>query len=46
MNAVITFMEPFPIGLPMTQASAVVLRRKAKGQSAESLPVVAGERGA
>jgi hypothetical protein len=36
-NAAITFTEPFPIGLIVTLISALILRKKPKGQSGESL---------
>jgi hypothetical protein len=35
-NAALTFLEPFPIGLAITLFSAVVLRRKAQSQPAQS----------
>ena len=35
-NAAFTFLEPFPVGLLITLASAAVLRRKAKSQTAQS----------
>jgi hypothetical protein len=41
MNAAITFIEPFPIGLLMTLVSAALLRKKTKGQPDERLPAVA-----
>ena len=34
LNAAMTFIEPFPIGLVITLISAVVLRRKARSQAA------------
>ena len=36
INAAMTFIEPFPIGLIMTLISAAVLRRKAGAQQAQS----------
>jgi len=36
LNAAITFIEPFPIGLAITLISAAVLRRKPKSQPAQS----------
>jgi hypothetical protein len=35
-NAVMTFIEPFPIGLVITMISAAVLRRKLQSQQAQS----------
>jgi Protein of unknown function (DUF4199) len=35
-NAAITFIEPFPVGLIITLASAAILRRKPKLQAAQS----------
>ncbi len=37
LNAAMTFLEPFPIGLVITLISAAVLRRKPKAQPAEAL---------
>jgi Protein of unknown function (DUF4199) len=40
INAAMTFIEPFPVGLVITLISAAVLRKKAQAQSAQSpLPV-------
>jgi Protein of unknown function (DUF4199) len=36
INAAITFVEPFPIGLAITLISAAVLRRKPQSQTARS----------
>ena len=36
LNAVMTFIEPFPIGLAITLISAAVLRKKAPSQPAQS----------
>ena len=36
INAAMTFIEPFPIGLAMTLISAAVLRRKPEAQQAQS----------
>jgi hypothetical protein len=36
LNAAMTFMEPFPIGLVITLISAAVLRRKAGAQAAQT----------
>jgi hypothetical protein len=36
MNAALTFLEPFPIGLVITLASAAVLRRKPKIHAAQA----------
>jgi hypothetical protein len=36
LNAAMTFIEPFPIGLVITLISATVLRRKAQSQPAQS----------
>jgi hypothetical protein len=36
LNAAMTFIEPFPIGLVITLISAAVLRRKAQSQPAQS----------
>jgi len=36
LNAAITFIEPFPIGLVMTLISAAALRRKPQSQAAQS----------
>jgi hypothetical protein len=36
LNALITFVEPFPIGLVITLISAAVLRRKPRSQPAQS----------
>src|SRR5438270_3933303 len=36
INAAITFIEPFPIGLVITLLSAAVLRRRSQSQPAES----------
>jgi hypothetical protein len=36
LNAAMTFIEPFPIGLAITLISAAVLRKKAQSQSAQS----------
>jgi hypothetical protein len=36
LNAAMTFIEPFPIGLVITLISAVVLRRKARSRAAQS----------
>jgi hypothetical protein len=36
LNAAMTFIEPFPIGLAITLVSAAVLRRKPQSQSAQS----------
>lgn len=36
LNAAMTFIEPFPIGLVMTLISAAVLRRKAQSQPEQS----------
>jgi hypothetical protein len=35
-NSLMTFIEPFPVGLAITLLSAVVLRKKAQSQSAQS----------
>ncbi len=40
INALYTFIEPFPVGLLITLVSAAILRRKPKAQSA-SLPATA-----
>ncbi len=40
INALYTFIEPFPVGLLITLLSAAILRRKARQQSA-SLPATA-----
>ena len=40
VNALYTFIEPFPVGLLITLISAAFLRRKPKSQSA-SLPATA-----
>jgi hypothetical protein len=37
LNAAMTFIEPFPIGLVITLISAAVLRRKPQSQPAQSL---------
>jgi hypothetical protein len=40
INAAMTFIEPFPIGLVITLISAAILRRKPQSQLAQSpLPV-------
>src|SRR5882762_2827464 len=40
LNAAMTFIEPFPVGLVITLVSAAVLRKKAQSQPAQSpLPV-------
>ena len=36
INAAMTFIEPFPIGLVITLISAAVLRRKPQAQAAQS----------
>jgi hypothetical protein len=36
LNAAMTFIEPFPIGLAITLISAAVLRKKAQSQPAQS----------
>ena len=36
LNAALTFIEPFPIGLVMTLISAAVLRKKSQSQPAQS----------
>lgn len=36
LNAAMTFIEPFPVGLVITLISAAVLRRKAGPQSAQT----------
>lgn len=36
LNAALTFIEPFPIGLVITLISAAVLRRKPRSQAAQS----------
>jgi E3 ubiquitin-protein ligase DOA10 len=36
LNAVLTFIEPFPIGLVITLISALVLRRKPQSQQEQS----------
>jgi hypothetical protein len=36
INAAMTFIEPFPVGLIITLVSALILRRKSKPQSGES----------
>jgi uncharacterized protein DUF4199 len=36
LNAAMTFIEPFPIGLVITLVSAVVLRRKPRSQPAQA----------
>jgi hypothetical protein len=36
VNVAMTFIEPFPVGLLITLISAVALRKKAKGQGAET----------
>jgi Protein of unknown function (DUF4199) len=36
LNAAMTFIEPFPIGLVITLISAAVLRRRARAQGAQS----------
>jgi hypothetical protein len=36
LNAAVTFIEPFPIGLLMTLLSAAVLRKKPRSQPAQS----------
>jgi uncharacterized protein YybS (DUF2232 family) len=36
LNAALTFIEPFPIGLVITLISAAVLRRKPRAQSAQT----------
>jgi len=36
INAAMTFIEPFPIGLVITLISAAVLRRKRQAQAAQS----------
>jgi hypothetical protein len=36
LNAAMTFIEPFPIGLVMTLISAAVLRKKPQSQPAQS----------
>ena len=36
LNAAITFIEPFPVGLVITLISAAVLRRKPPVQAAQS----------
>jgi Protein of unknown function (DUF4199) len=36
LNAAMTFIEPFPVGLVITLISAAVLRRKPQSQSAQS----------
>ena len=38
INAAITFIEPFPIGLGITLLSAAVLKRKPQSQAAQSTP--------
>jgi Protein of unknown function (DUF4199) len=40
LNAAMTFIEPFPVGLVITLISAAILRKKPQGQSAQS-PVAA-----
>jgi hypothetical protein len=35
-NVLMTFIEPFPVGLVITLISAAVLRKKARPQSAQS----------
>lgn len=42
-NAMVTFIEPFPVGLVITLISAAVLRKKEPSQSAQSaLPAIGG----
>jgi Protein of unknown function (DUF4199) len=41
INAALTFIEPFPIGLVITLVSAAVLRRKPQSQPAQSASPVA-----
>ena len=36
LNAAMTFIEPFPVGLGITLISAAVLRKKGPSQPAES----------
>jgi hypothetical protein len=36
LNAAVTFIEPFPIGLLITLISAAVLRKKPRSQPAQS----------
>jgi len=36
LNAAMTFIEPFPIGLVITLVSAAVLRRKPRSQPSQS----------
>jgi hypothetical protein len=36
INAAMTFIEPFPVGLVITLISAAVLRRKPRGQAAQA----------
>jgi Protein of unknown function (DUF4199) len=43
-NALVTFIEPFPVGLAITVTSAAILRKKQQSQSAETaVPGALGE---